>query len=339
MKKNVGIFRKLLIQNFIQRFSRKIESKTTTSRKSPVIEKNELIIPMLNPPLLATQEDFFPEYILTLNSDKYFHFFNRNNQKFSHISWVNCLKRCFEILQADKNIDESKRTLSFIEAIVNKVSNLFSEMSSELQDEIVFTLAKNQFYTKSIVDDIEKSEILFLNSNYFVHLYLLKHLPEKSPKFNQIMNLFKEKYLIADSVEIKTHSQLILCFTIFLTKTSDIDSIKKIENKIETIARNLNTNWQFKILQAYENTKVKLPNLNILDEAFYVLANNLSSIEIPKLMKVFELYDLFNHRNVQFMANSAKYISKMFEGRSDLSLLEVNFVCQTFFTISKHDVI
>ena len=317
------------------------QTKKSFARTIPLKQKKpvaEIISPTLNTPLLVSNEDFFPEFILTLKPQSFFEFFNKNNQKFLSTSWINCLRKSFEIFSDDSQLVSSQTTVPFLEEIIRQVSIRFPDFTESEQALVLHLLALNDFFCLSILDYVNSTQYEYTSASAYTHLYLLHKLPVDSPRFEQFKRFFREKYLLGEKVEIKAYSQLVLSLEVFLLKTKDIDAVDKIESGLIKVIRSLHTHFQLRVLQIYADTKLKEPNLEIIEQSFDVLAQNLHSLSFENFNRCLFLLEELNVRSVQFMGRTLRYLLDQFADKEDLESREVELVCKAFHVFAKMDV-
>lgn len=324
------------VLNLVARVPRRLLARTlpvSTRPKTASVEPFQM-----RPPIPSAQEDFFPEYLLTLPPTSFFEFFEKHHDRFSPASWGFALRRCLQILKLCENVEETANTLSFLEPILLQTGARFAEIAPEDQLEILNALALQDFSFPPIVAAVVAADLHWEAPNHYVCLYLMRHLSPDSPKFRELKGVFEKQFFGETEVTFKTHPQLVLALEIYLTKTEDLDGTAKIESSVLQGLKHFNTKSLLRILSAYRNCAFKTANMDIVDLALDSLGKNIGSLTLPQISEAVQAMDHLDTRSVQFMAGAANHLLDLFRDRTDLSESEAEALSVAFYTFARHDV-
>lgn len=322
-------------------------ARTLKAKPIQAIKETEQVQPIFKfPPLKISPvrsddfEDFFPEFIQTLNAEKFPDFFNKNNYKFSNASWIYAFKKSFDLYRQASKREDDNDFKEGLEQILDFLAKNFDSFNEAQQDEILVPLAVYRYHHAGIVSAVEKSPTEFERSDYYTFVYLMSHLSADSPRFDYFRRLFKAKYLINGEIEFNTHSILVTALDLFLNKWEDIDLVNAIEKKIIEHQSKFNIKMQSSILQSYTDTNLKQPNLHITDEALYILSNNIDSLSLKELKKIFEIINLLRLDNRHILAVASKFIIESFSqiDPHEISAENIQDLTYIYYTMSVLDV-
>jgi hypothetical protein len=285
-------------------------------------------------------EDFFPEFIQTLAPDKFHDFFNSNNHKFTNPSWVFAFKKSFELYKQNTKSENGNDFKQGLDDILDFVAQNFDSFNEAQQDEILVTLSVQRYHHPNIVSAVEKSPNKFERSDYYVYVYLMSHLSADSPRFDYFRRLLKAKYFVNGEIQFNTHSILVTALDLFLNKREDFDLVTALEKKIIAHQSKFNIKMQSSLLQSYADTNLKQPNLHITDEALYILSNNIESLSLKEIKKIFEIINLLKLDNRHILAVASKKILDNFSeiDAGEISAANIKDLIYIYYTMSLLDV-
>lgn len=231
------------------------------------------------------KEDFFPEFILTLETMQFQDFFVANQEKFSSQSLLFALEKTYALL-FDSPRQLSSEEEAFLRecssGLVLKIEEKLEVFSQQELEKYLQLCAQNDFDSQKLITELFRRSTGFPLDPTLL-LYLIKN--SQSKQFTQkIKSLFRSEFEGEKTIFVKEPREVIFAFRVFLLFHTDLDLAFKIENTIKLVQNQLDNVQRFEILEIYSQTKLKLPDMDLLDSISLPLSDSVSSMTLGQIL-------------------------------------------------------
>ena len=275
------------------------------------------------------QENFFPEFISTLDSTNFESFYQENKNIFSHQSINFALDKALEIHAKDPS--GTRDTLD--ELLRMGVEALPKMNKADASTHLSILTKHNESSSIPAIFDIGFD--FTTEEDPKIVLFVLKQLIPADIYFEPLLKTLKSLILVDDEIKVRGHTFLIDLLSFYSIRAKDIEMVELLESKVKSQVKNFTTMHMIQLLEIFSISTLKQPNLDILDEVLHHLSSAIKKFSFDDIHEILMMVNKIGAQSVYFWNSLAKHLIQIFSDQQDL---DINKLAHVFYMMVSADV-